>query len=79
MVEVRGNRIKGRRRGRKIKMQIRKIKEKAEEEKSAELGNWVRRKKKEKQRNDREEDKNMVTEYWQRMGKTKPRKRKKER
>jgi hypothetical protein len=31
MAEVRGKRIKGRKRGRKIKMQIRKIKKKAEE------------------------------------------------
>jgi hypothetical protein len=33
MAEVRGKRIKGRRSGRKIKMHIKKIKEKAEEQK----------------------------------------------
>jgi len=38
VAEVRGKRIKGRRRGRKIKMQIRKIKKKAVEEKKR--GNW---------------------------------------
>jgi hypothetical protein len=45
MVEVRGKRINGRRRGRKIKIQIRNIKEKAEEEKKRRNGFGERNKK----------------------------------